>query len=197
MKLGRTGRFARQRASGARPAWKAVVGNQVPVAEAATDSLPNDNRHLVFGVCLAHIVAARKLRDIAVKMLLGELVEGALIPALEHRPERLDPVDVRHAVHEFLGGVIDRFMRVFRHPGIGAGFVGVEGCARLYMLPHKALQRRCVGLRNAASGNPVGLPVLHAYDCRLADRAAPLQLFPLPVRHILPLLAEKCLIGLR
>ena len=51
--------------------------------------------HDVDGIGFAIIVASSKLSDIAVKVLLAKMMEGALISPLEHCPEAFDPVGVR------------------------------------------------------------------------------------------------------
>ena len=43
---------------------------------------------LIDGVALAQVVAPGELLDVAVKMLRAQLVEGALVGAFEHAPER-------------------------------------------------------------------------------------------------------------
>ena len=55
----------------------------------------------LFGrVKLADILPPSKLIYISVKMLDAHLVVGSHVVPLQHRPERLNPVRMRHAVHE-------------------------------------------------------------------------------------------------
>ena len=58
------------------------------------------------------IVLASKLVDVPLQMLWGNLVEGSLVRPLQHGPEALNPVGMRHAVDVFGNAVLDRFVRV-------------------------------------------------------------------------------------
>lgn len=64
-------------------------------------------RHLPQRVQPAHAMAARKVADIAVKVLDAHLVIDADIGALEHRPEALHAVRVRLLVDILPDAVID------------------------------------------------------------------------------------------
>ena len=59
---------------------------------------------------------------------------------LEHGPEALDSIGVRHAIHVLADGVIDRLMLELGHSVVGSGFIRVEDRTRLDVLPDEALE---------------------------------------------------------
>ncbi len=67
----------------------------------------------------------RKLLDVAVKMLGADLVEGSFVGALEHAPETLDPVGMRHAVNVLTDTVTDALV-LKGHALIGRRIVCID-----------------------------------------------------------------------
>ena len=114
-----------------------------------------------------------KLLNVPIKVLRADLVERAFVGALQHRPERFDPVDMGHPVHEFRHRVLDRF--VIWKMGIGGGVIGVDCRAIGDVIQHEALQSLCVGVSDHLRRNLIARPILRAYDSRLANRPASLK----------------------
>ncbi len=73
----------------------------------------------------------RELGNVALKMLRTQRMEGALVRPLEHGPEALDPVGVRHVTDVLPGRVLDRLMVC--EPLIPAVVIGVDHRVRLHM----------------------------------------------------------------
>ena len=115
--------------------WRA---DQVFVAEPLAVHAANHRAHLVDGVERALVVAARELVDVAVKVLHGQLVVSALIPALQHRPKRLNAVRVGLAVHVLAYAVLDRLPQAGQAI-VGAGFVRVDGRVGVRVVDHESL----------------------------------------------------------
>ena len=130
-------------------------------------------------------------------MLRADLVEGALVSAFQHRPERLDPVGVGHAVDVLADAVLHGFV-LERHSLISTVIVGVNRRAFGCMITDETLQ--CLGICfvNNTGRHHVAVTVFHTNHGGLADCAAPgaRQLFALCLAHILALAAEIGLIDL-
>ena len=102
----------------------------------------------------------RKLLDVTVKMLGADLVKGSFVDAFEHRPERLDPVGVGHAVYVFCDRVLYCLM-VEWQALVSAVVIGVDRRAFRRMIADEALQ--CWGLcvLYDARRNLVAVAVFH------------------------------------
>ena len=133
--------------------------------------------HLVGGIALTVVVATCKLADVPIQVLFAEVVVGAVVTALEKRPEALYPVRVSHPIDVLANRVLDRLM------GSGEALIarmviGVDRGALSSPVYHEALQRLFVGSLDHRRAYLVGLAILYASDGHLANRAtASMQLF--------------------
>ena len=143
------------------------------------------------------VVLAGKLPNVPIKMLRADLVERAGVRPLQHRPERLNPVRVSLPADVFGDGVTDRFMLPLDAP-VGRSVIGVDRGIFLGVFLDEILQRLGIGLGNDLGADLVRVPVLHADDRRLTDRAPARarQFLPLGVAHVLPLAAHVGLVDL-
>ena len=66
------------------PRRQSVIGDELTGAEPLAYCARSNSCHDVDGVFLAEVVPSGKLPDIAIKMLGGDLVEGAHFRSLEH-----------------------------------------------------------------------------------------------------------------
>ena len=109
--------------------------------------------------------------NVALQVFRADLVEGALVSALQHAPEALNAVGVRHSVDVFTNAMADGLV-IEGQPVIAAAFIGVDCGARGRMRGHEAMQGDlgCVGDHFAAYG--ASSAILGACDSRLADAAA-------------------------
>ncbi len=133
--------------------------------------------HDVEGIGCAVVVASRELGDVAVKVLLAEVMKGALISPREDGPEAVDPVGVGLPPHILSGTVIDRLM-LEGHPLIGTRFVGEHLRARRGVLADEALERRAVVVLDRTGRDLVGLAILGLDGDGFPDRSPPRQRRP-------------------
>ena len=75
------------------------MGDQIASQEPFPDQARRKSRHLGQSVQVADVMLPRELADVAVKVLVADLVECALVGALDHGPETLDAVGVRLAAN--------------------------------------------------------------------------------------------------
>ena len=150
--------------------------NQVFVHEALLVHAPNDGFHLVDRVEIPEVMPADKLPDVAVQVLLADLVERPLVRPLQHRPEALNAVRVRHAVDVLPDAVLHRVEVVdVLEAGIGPVVIRVEGRAEQKRCP---VRNPCKVSASALSGTTsrfdlAGLAVFRSNDRHLANTAAP------------------------
>ena len=142
------------------------------------------------------VVLAGKLPDVPIKMLRADLVEGASVGALQHRPEGLNPVRVSLTADVLGDGVFDRLMLPL-DALVGSGFVRVDRGIFLGVFLDEILQRLAVRLGDYFGANLIRGPVLHADNRRLSDRAPARsrQFFPLGGAHVLALAAHVGLVN--
>lgn len=134
-------------------------------------------------------MATGKLIDVPLQVFVGELVEGALVDMLQHAPEGLNPVGVNLAPDVLTDAVSDALV-VVRHALIGAGVVCVDYGFGCDVLADEALQGFSVRNFDHGRANLVRSPVLYAHDRRLSYRAAPLQVLPPSLGHVLAASAD-------
>lgn len=103
---------------------------------------PGYQGHLFWCMGIPHVVTPCKLRHIAAQVLIGKVMEGAVVPALEHGPEGLDAVGMGLVTNKLLGTVNHGLVLELKYLLIGSGLIGVERCPKLHMLLHKTLQGR-------------------------------------------------------
>ena len=82
-----------------------------------------------------------------------------MVPALEHGPERLNPVGMRHAVHILTDAVLHGFM-LERHTLISAVIVRIDGRALGGAIADETLKRLGVRSLDHDGANAVRLAVL-------------------------------------
>ena len=72
-----------------------IVGDQLTVPKTPAVHRLSHRPHLLDGIQIADVVAARELVDVPLEVLGRELVERALVGSFQDRPKRLDAVRVR------------------------------------------------------------------------------------------------------
>ena len=149
----------------------------------------------MLGIVIPDGVPSRELRNVAVQMLLAQMVVGALIASLEHGPKGLHSNYMGLSSDVLANAVLHRLV-VEGQALVGAGLIGVHGRARRGVLADKALQGRLVGCRDRPGGYAIGCTILRTDHGGLADRAAPRELRPFRLRHVLAASADVCLIDL-
>ena len=170
--------------------------DQLPVGQPLPSHHSGEVRHLAFRVLATDIVPSGELVHVAVQVLFAQVVIGAMIAALEHRPERLDPVGVRHSVDIFADRVLDGFVR----PGNAAvcgSIIRIDRRSGKRGRKDKTLQGLSGGVGNGPCTDLVGFAVLHADNGRLAygsPARIPECLAP-GVAHVPALAAHVGLIG--
>ena len=131
------------------------------------------------------------------QMLGADFVEGALVSALEHGPERLYPVGVGHVAHVFGNRVLYCLM-LERHSLISAVIVGVDSGVGSGVLRDKPLQSDGIRIGNNLCCYLIAVAVLHSnhgcFTCRSTSGAS--QLFTLGLAQVLALAAKVGLIHL-
>ena len=128
---------------------------------------------------------AGKLRNVPLQVLWANFVEGALVSALQHRPEGLDAVGVRHAP-DVLGDVVVDFLVVEAgHAAVAASGIRIDLRARRRMVRDETLHGLTVLALYNLRDNSIGLAILRTHHHRLAGRAASESLAALGLRHIL------------
>ena len=132
---------------------------------------------------------AFELVDVALQMLRRNLVKGSLVRPLEHGPERLDSIHVRHAVNVLADRVLERLVRV-RDAFVGHRIVRVDRRVRVRHFVHEALQRGLVGRADNPCLNLVGGAALRADHGRHVHRTPPLEFLAFGVRFVPALAAE-------
>ena len=152
--------------------------NEVFVHEPFLVHAPNDGFHLVDRVEIAEVMPADELPDVAVKVLLADLVERPLVRPLERRPEGFDPIRIRHAVDVLPDAVPNGFevVDVFQ-AGIRFVVVRVEGSAKQHVVQYEIMQRLGFRVGNDLGFDLAGGPIPCADNNRLAYAAAPCMEF--------------------
>ena len=138
---------------------------------------------------------AGKLGDVALQVLRTHLVERAVVRPLEHGPEALDAVGMRHAVNVFANRMLDRFVVVGDAP-ISRRFIGVDRGIGGCVIGDEALQRLRVRLLHHLGAHGVGGAILRAHNRRLASRATTLKRFALALWHVAALAAHVGFVNL-
>lgn len=165
-----------------------------PLAHDATSK----KRHLVDRVHVADVVPAFELGNVAIKVLVRNVMEGAVIPALEQAPQRLDAIRVHVTPDILVRAVIDTLMRPV-DAFVRSGFIGVDRRRFLGAIFDKRLQRLGVRAANDCCAHLLGLAILHPGDNRLSSCPATnpgfLPCLPLLVRHVLDLAADGRFVG--
>ena len=157
-------------ASRARSAGQPVVGGQ-PFAHHPG----GETAHLVNDVPVLRVVLARVLVDIALQMLLRELVEHLLVAALHHRSEGFATVGVRLLPDIAPDRMAHRLMRapvLLTKPDIGRILVGVDRRPVRCVFPDEALQRLCFRVRHHLDDNLPSFAVPGGRDDQLAYSSA-------------------------
>ena len=118
-------------------------------------------------------------------------MEGASVHTLQHRPEALDPVGVRLPSDVFgrrSGGPPHAPARRL----VGRRAVRIDRRIFLGVFLDEILQRVGVALGHNLGADLICVPILHADDRRLSNRAPARsrQFLPLDVRHVLALAAH-------
>ena len=141
--------------------------------------------HDVDGVHFPHVVPSGKLLHVAVKVLRGEFVEGALVRSLEHRPKRFDAVGVNISLDVLGQAMLDGLM-VERERIVHGRIVRIDLCALLHILLDERVKNLLVSDVDHFALDLVRLPVLNAGNSRLSSSnpACIGQIFPLPVGHV-------------
>ena len=78
-------------------------------------------------------------------MLWADFMEGSFVSALEHGPEALYPVSMRHITDILADAVADALM-VIRKPVISLGVIGIDHGVRRRMIGDKTVQGLRVGM---------------------------------------------------
>ena len=122
-------------------------------------------------------------------------MKGAVVPALQQRPERLHPVRMRHVIDVLAHRMIDAlvFVAVVFNRLVRFRLVGVERRAPFNRVHDETVQGVAVHVRHHLRGDLTGLPILRADDVRLARRTSAKPLL-VPVVPVPLLAAEKRLI---
>ena len=103
---------------------------------------PGHDFHLLQCVEATEVMAGGELGNVAVQVLPAHLVERTVIPALQERPERFDPVCMGLSVHVFGYGVPHRLMLVhFLQAPVCPVIVRVDRFPGLYVLMDESGER--------------------------------------------------------
>lgn len=105
------------------------------------------HRHPLASVERSDVETTGELRDVAVEVLVAELVVGPVVAALEQHPERIDAADVGLLVDVLADGVVDRFVPA-RQSDVGLEIVGVGGRGLLGLVGDKRYQVDLPNTRN-------------------------------------------------
>ena len=99
---------------------------------------------------LPHVVPKLELAEVLRQMLGRYMNVGATDRALQLRPEAFDAVDVRIAVHPFIGAVVDRPVAVAvpRELGVGSKVIATDRRAGADVLKDVALKGGFADVRN-------------------------------------------------
>ena len=84
-----------------------VSRDQIRIPKPLLVHAPYDGGHLLQRVYRPDIVPSGKLVDVAVQVLLADLVEGPLVRPFEHSPEGLNAVHVHRIPDVLCGTVVD------------------------------------------------------------------------------------------
>ena len=169
-----------------------ILPHQIPVHQPLAHHPGDYVFHLAERVEVADVVPAAELVDVPLEMLGADLVEGSRVGPLEHGPEALHAVSVRHSPDVLADRVLDRL--VIRQVVVGQGVVGVDAGSGFDVLYDELGDRLACGVWDHAGGDLIAGPVLDSGDSGFPNGSPSSQSLPLLVAHVLPLAAEVALI---
>ena len=117
------------------------------------------------------VVPAGELRHIALQVWRAHPVIGAVVPALEHRPERLHAIGVRLAANVLAQRVLHG--RMVRQALVGAVLVRVDRRIQVRLAGDEPLQDRLGLVADWSGHNLVRIAVTHSQYGSLASRPSP------------------------
>ena len=172
-------------------ACKPLVGD--PLANRSPEKVVH--AVLCIAVYIAFTQPEHKLIDVLLAVLFAPVVIGAVEAALDDGPYGFNSVGMRHAVHVFLGAVLDLLVSVTLafDSGISTMLIGVDHGAFPDVF-RDGLADGFLILARYNHGLDLAFSLLHAEHGLLADCAATRlllgQLLALPVGHVFTLASE-------
>ena len=122
---------------------------------------------------IAEVMPVDELPDVAVQVLLADLVERPLVRPLQHRPEAFDAVRVNHAVDVLPDAVLHRVKVVdVLEAGIGPVVIRVEGRSENHVVQYEIMQSLGFRVGYNLGFDLAGLAVFRSNDRHLANTAA-------------------------
>ena len=106
----------------------ALIGHQIAVHQPLPNHTASERCHLIDGIEIADIVAARELHHVPAQVILAHVMKRAVIAPFQQSPEALDPVGVGHVAH-ILSDAVAHALMLERYPLIGRCVVRAHGVA--------------------------------------------------------------------